>query len=68
MKNIITTQNIPVNECKKIFAKMQQFNMQQGYIGIEKGEYKVYILPCQKASDLITKNELQKILSLQKND
>jgi hypothetical protein len=68
MKNIITTQNIPVNQCKKIFKKMQQFNMQKAYIGIEKGEYKIYLLPCQKATNLITKDELQKLLSTQNND
>jgi hypothetical protein len=47
---------------------MQQFNMQKAYIGIEKGEYKIYLLPCQKATNLITKDELQKLLSTQNND
>ena len=68
MKSIITTKSITINDYKKIFKKMQQFNMQKAYIGIEKGEYKIYLLPCQKATNLITKDELQKLLSTQNND
>ena len=56
---INTVNEIPIKECKKILNKMQLNNIYKAYVGVIKGNYNIYLLPCQKASIKVYKKELQ---------
>ena len=54
-----TTRTITLQELQYILQKMKQFDLQEGYVGEVKGKLELFILPCHKAPDLITRKEIE---------
>lgn len=50
---------ITLNEFQTILQKMKHYDLQEGYIGDVKGKMELFILPCDKATNKITRNEVE---------
>jgi len=59
MMKKLTVPVISLNECKQLLNKMHQLNIDNAYLGLQKGKHRLYLLPCQKATISITTKELQ---------
>lgn len=49
---------ITQSEFENILQKMNFYNMSQGYIGEVRGKIELFVSPCDKATALITKEEV----------
>jgi hypothetical protein len=67
METTVKERKITQQEFQNLLDKMTFYNMQEGYIGEVRGKIELFVAPCDKATALITLEQVVEALDKYKN-
>lgn len=62
MEETTKERKISESEFRDLLQKMNFYNMKEGYIGEVSGKIELFVAPCDKATALITKEQVEEAL------